>query len=179
LFSGYSGEGRSGLRTVLLCAVATILVLALRNTANAQNVGNAQLTFFATDNLGYLEFMDLANQSGDMILTQGQSILLNASQPYIILFVPYNADTQFESWSVGGDAILTPGDYMTNITVYTNTTLVAIASNPAMPTPEFPFGSLVVLILALAALIGVLDGRQAQISSTACRPNPQGRPRLR
>ena len=137
------------MKLVLVFAAAVMLVLC--NTAAAQSAGTVQLTFFATDNLGYLEFLDLANQTGDIILTQGQSILLNASQSYIILWVPYNASTMFEAWSVQGDAVLAPGNYMTNITVYTNTTLVAIASNPAVPTPEFPSGSLVVLILTLAA----------------------------
>jgi hypothetical protein len=152
------------LRTGLVFAAAAILLLVLCNTAAAQPYGTVQLTFYATDNLGYLEFLDLANQSGDIILTQGQSILLNTSQPYIILFVPYDSSTMFEEWNIQGDAAVSPGDYMTNITMYTNTILVAIASNPAVPTPEFPSGSLVMLLaFTLAIIVGSDNSRRLRL----------------
>lgn len=166
------------MRTVLVFGAAAILLLVLCNAAAAQNVASVQLTFFATDNLGYLEFMDLANQSGDIILTQGQSILLNATQPYIVLFVPYNASTSFESWSVQGNATVLPGDYMTNITLYGNTTLVAIATNPAVPVPEFPSGFLVML-LALTIVANTLDGREVSPSATSRGHDTSRNPRVR
>lgn len=150
-----------------------------RNTLRAQPTPTVLLTFYATDNLGFLEFLDLVNATGPLILTSSQSTLLNTSQSYIILFTPYNASTVFEGWSVQGDAVLSHGDYMTNITVYTNTTLVAIASNPAIPTPEFPSGPLVALILALALVLNLLDGREAQVSSATRSPTPKGHPLLR
>jgi hypothetical protein len=120
---------------------------------------SAQLTFYATNNTGYLEFLDLANQSGDVVLTNGQSILLNATQTYIILFVPYDSDTVFEQWAVAGDATLAPGTYMTNMTLTSNTTIVAIAVNPNFPVPEFSSSSLVV-IYGLALVFPLLLRRK-------------------
>ena len=164
---------------VLLFIVAIVLLVhsafVTQHVANTQNV---QLTFYATDNLGYLEFLDLSNQTGDMILTNGQTILLNATQSYIILFVPYQANTTFESWSVQGDAVLKPGNYMTNVTVYANTTIVAIVSNPAVPVPEFPAGPMVML-LAFAVVIGLLHGRKIPASSKTRGLTSQGLPCIR
>ena len=148
------------LGVLLIAALATHGLTV--NPFQAAPPPTAQLTFFATDNTGYLEFMDLANQSGDIILTQGQSILLNASQSYIIMFVPYNQNTIFQSWSSAGDVVLTPGSYMTNMTLTTNATLVAIASTPSIPIPEFTSGFLVI-VLAFATILPVVLRRQATV----------------
>jgi hypothetical protein len=130
----------------------------------------AQLTFYSTNNTGYLEFLDLANQSGDIVLTNGQSITLNATQSYIILFVPYDSDTVFEQWAVAGDATLAPGTYMTNMTLTSNTTIVAIAVNPNFPIPEFPSSSLVVS-LGIAAIIPQLFRRKATAHQNDSSPH--------
>jgi hypothetical protein len=87
---------------------------------------------------------------------------LNASQSYIIMFVPYNQNTIFQSWSSAGDVVLTPGSYMTNMTLTTNATLVAIASTPSIPIPEFTSGFLVI-VLAFATILPVVLRRQATV----------------
>jgi hypothetical protein len=156
----YKPKTSAAVLGVLLVAALATHGLTV-NPFQASAPPTAQLTFFATDSTGYLEFMDLANQSGDIILTQGQSILLNASQSYIIMFVPYNQSTVFQSWCVAGDASLTPGSYMTNMTLTGNTTLVAIASTPSIPIPEF--SSSFVIGLAIAAILLVLLRRQATV----------------
>ncbi len=143
--------------SVFALSVLLIVSLATHGLTNTPNPfqTTAHLQYFSNNN-GYLEFLNLANQSGPRILNDGQSLTLNVSQSYIILFVPYNPHMQFSQWIIQGHAtLLNATVYMTNLTMYGDTILVAITNQPGMAMPEFSPGILV-LPLAFATLFNLL-----------------------
>jgi hypothetical protein len=156
--------------------VSVLLVLALATHGLTQAPTNpfqvtAQLTYFSGRS-GYLEFLNFANQSGDVILTDGQTMVMNMSQIYIILFVPYDPNTQFLEWVVQGHAdLMNNTQYMTQIMFYGDTTLVAI-TNPAIPIPEFQSGSMVT-VLALTTIVGAIFWRKGSVSKANHRAAPE------
>lgn len=120
--------------------------------------GTATLWFFS-GNTGFVEFLNYANASGPMILTDGQHHAFPANRAYIIIFTPYDSNVQFEHWVIdaaGNTTLLDPSSYMTNMTLRGDTILIAETNVPvpSIPTPEFST-PLAVLFAAVAVLLAL------------------------
>ncbi len=136
-----------GVSAILLVSVAGALSVGILIHRQAET---ATLQYYG-GGIGYLEFLNFANATGDIILTEGQSIPLPTNVTFVIIFTPYpaHANAEFMRWIFEGDAVLSNETaYITDLTLFGDTVLTAISSAPT-PVPEFPQAAIAIVALVV------------------------------
>ena len=100
-----------------------------------QNQTKGILTFTGTR--GFVCFLNYANASGPLCLTDGQNTTLPLGS-YVIVAAPHSASDSFVKWFTQGQiTVNNQTSYITNVTVQGNGVLGLVYA-PATPTPEIP-----------------------------------------
>ncbi len=99
---------------------------------------------------GFVCFLNYANASGPVFLTDGQNVTLPAGE-YVAEASPYNMSDTFVKWSTQGQiSVDNQSSYITNLTVSGNGVLGLVYAE-TMPTPEIALGATPIIIVSCLA----------------------------
>ena len=116
-----------------------------------QNQAEGTVTFTGTR--GFVCFLNYANASGPLCLTDGQNTTLPVGS-YVAEAAPRNASDSFVKWFTQGQITVdNQTSYITDVIVQGNGVLGLVYA-PAIPTPEIPLQ--VVPVTLVTCLIGAL-----------------------